>query len=246
MGQCWRFVGDLNQAQPEFEYTRVIFRDGDDYFSVELAEYIPRLTDLPVIDPSRLQKIPREHIWPRLDNKLTICPKPERPDVYIKQPRLAAYDGSASLSSYLLDEARICQLLIEKPHKNVARYLGCVVKADRITGLCFQKYAETLSERLKAGRLVDKERCFQQIKEGIDHLHALGLVHNDINSDNIMVLDGEGSAPVIIDFDSCAVQGHPLPDKRGEMPQGAYTAEFENDYFGLDMLRNELNLPGEA
>jgi serine/threonine protein kinase len=193
-----------------------------------------------VIDPSRLQKIPREHIWPRLEDKLTICPEPERPDVYIKQPRLTAYDGSASLSLYLLEEARICQLLMQKPHKNVARYLGCVVKAGRITGLCFQKYAETLSNRLQARRLVDNEGCFQQVKEGINHLHALGLVHNDINSDNVMFADGDDT-PVIIDFDSCAGKGHPLPDKRGEMPPGACTAEFENDSFGLGMLRNEMN-----
>jgi serine/threonine protein kinase len=246
MGQCWEFEGDPDEGEPRFLYTRVVFWDGDDYFSAELPEYISRLKDLPIIDKSYLRKIPREHIWPRLEDKLTICPEPKRPDVYIKQPRLPAYDGSASLSSYLLEEARICQLLMEKPHKNVARYLGCVVKADRITGLCFQKYAETLSNRLQAGRSVDKKRCFQQVKEGIDHLHALGLVHNDINSDNVMFADGDGSAPVIIDFDSCAVKGHPLPDKRGQMPEGACTTEFENDSFGLDMLRKELNLPREA
>ena len=149
MGQCSKFEGEPNESQPKFLYTRVIFWDGDDYFSAELPECITRLKNLPIIEDPK--KIPREHIWPQLEDNLSICPEPERPDVYIKQPRLTAYDGSASLSLYLLDEARICELLIKNPHKNIALYLGCAVKADRITGLCFQKYTETLSDRLQAG-----------------------------------------------------------------------------------------------
>ena len=86
---------------------------------------------------------------------------------------------------------------------------------------------------------------FQQVKEGID-LHALGLVHNDINTDNIMFADKDSNIPIIIDFDSCAVKGHPLPDKRGQIPEGTYTAEFENDSFGLGILQDELKLPREA
>lgn len=239
MVQRWEFEGG-----PKFLYTHVIFRDGDDYFSVQLPERIARShpEDLPVIERSRLQKIPQEHIRPLLDPKLTICPNPERPDVYIKQPRLTGYDGKASLSLYLLQEAQICETLMENPHENVARYLGCVVKAGRITGLCFQKYAETLADRLRTGRSVDNERCYQQVKAGIDHLHALKLVHNDIHPDNVMFTDRDSDAAVIIDFDSCAVKGKPLPDKRGQMPEGACTAEFENDKLALKMLRKELGL----
>jgi hypothetical protein len=36
------------------------------------------------------------------------------PNHYIKQPRLTGYDGSESLSLYLLQEARICQILMQK------------------------------------------------------------------------------------------------------------------------------------
>lgn len=241
--ETWEFGG----GDPTFIHTNVIFQDGDNYFWSQLPKREHLLDDPASIDRSLLQQIPAEHIWPLFDeDQLTICQNPDIPGVYIKQPRLTGYRGSASLSEYLLQEAHICQFLMKHPHENVARYLGCVVKAGRITGLCFEKYEETLADRLEAGHLVDNESCLQQVKAGIDHLHKLGLVHNDIHSDNIMFAGRHSNTPVIIDFDSCAFKGDPLPDKRGKMPQGACTAEFENDRFGLDMLRKELNLPEEA
>lgn len=233
MAQRWGFDGG-----PKFLYTYVIFRDGDDYFSIELSERVTRPEDLPVVDQSCVEKIPREHIWPLHEDHFTICPDPESPDVYIKQPRLTGYRGSDSLSLYLLEETRTCQVLMGNPHRNIARYLGCVVKAGRITGLCFEKYAETLADRIEDRRFVDTDSCVRHVKAGIDHLHALDIVHNDIHLDNIMLADDD--VPVIIDFDSCAIKGFPLPNKRGQLPKGARTAEFENDYYGLEMLRKEL------
>jgi len=88
-----------------------------------------------------------------------MCENPDSPDVYIKRPRLTYYDGLEPLGKYILHEAHICQFLMEYSHENVPRYLGCVSKDDRITGLCFQKYAETLSGRLQDGRSVDNEKC---------------------------------------------------------------------------------------
>ncbi|KAL3481782.1 hypothetical protein BJX99DRAFT_253306 [Aspergillus californicus] len=124
MAQQWGFDGG-----PECLCMHVIFRDGDDYFSAKLPERATRPEDLPVVDRSNLEKIPREHIWPIFEGDFITCPEHESPGVYIKRPRLTGYRGSDSLSSYLLGEARICQILMEKPHENIARYLGCLVKA---------------------------------------------------------------------------------------------------------------------
>ncbi|KAL4961399.1 uncharacterized protein BDV14DRAFT_180630 [Aspergillus stella-maris] len=225
------------EGSPKFLYTHVIFQGTNEYFSAQLPDRFRRAEDVAVPD-SCLQKIPQEHIWPLLEDNLTICPDPEDPDIYIKQPRLSGYDGSAFLSLNLLQEARICEILRKSPHANVASYFGCAVNNGRITGLCFKKYAETLADRLRDGRSVDDKTCFQQIQAGVDHLHTLNLVHNDIHPDNIMFTDSD--AAVLIDFDSCALQGCPLPAKRGQMPEGACTAEFENDDFGLKMILEEV------
>lgn len=236
MAETWEFTGG-----PKLLYTLVIFQEGDKYFSSKLFEQFARPENLSSIKRDSLEEIPVEHIWPPLEDGLSICDEPEKPNVYIKRPRLTGYDGSASLSSFLLQEARICEILLRNEHPNIARYLGCVTNDGRVTGLCFEKYSETLAKRLEDGRSVDQESCFQQICAGIDHLHSLNLVHNDIHSGNIMSLDNEGGSFVIIDFDSCAVKGCPLPDKRGQIPEGIFTAEFENDDLGLKVLKEELS-----
>jgi serine/threonine protein kinase len=235
MAETWEFNGG-----PKLLYTQVIFQDGDKYFSAQLPEQIACPDDIPPIAESCLKEIPIEHIWPPLEDGLSICHDAEKPGVYIKQPQLTGYDGSDSLSLYLLQEARICQILIQNEHQNIARYLGCVVKGGRVIGLCFQRYVETLADRLKGGRSVNIKSCLQQVQAGIDHLHALNLIHNDIHLGNIMVANQEADTFVIIDFDSCAIKGHPLPDKRGRMPEGACTAEFENDELGFEALQEKL------
>ncbi|KAJ5153751.1 uncharacterized protein N7500_009190 [Penicillium coprophilum] len=237
MAEWWSF-----DDGPQFLYTQVIYHDGNHYFSAKTPERVTNPEDIPVLDqePTSFEKIPNEHIWPLYESHLTICPNPDRPDVYVKQPRLTSYTGSDELGLYLVQEARICQTLIENPHQNLARYLGCVVEAGRITGLCFERYTETLAERLQntRWRSENNDSFLRQVKAGIDYLHTLNLVHNDIHSDNVMFAD-QSDVPVIIDFDSCASRGCPLPSKRGKLPEGAQTAEFENDDFALELLRRE-------
>lgn len=55
-----------------------------------------------------------------------------------------------------------------------------------------------------------------------------------------MVADQRGTSFVIIDFDSCAINGHPLPEKRGPMPEGVCTARIENDDLGIERVQAEL------
>lgn len=240
MAERWAF--NASTGSPTFLYTHVILEEGDDYYSAQLPERVEGPDNLPTIDQFRMQRIPREHIYPPLDKNFTICSDPQRKNVYIKRPRLTGYNGSPSLGLYMLQEARIGEILIKSPHENVAPYLGCVVTAGSITGLCFPKYTETLASRLQENRLINNKGCIRQVKAGIDHLHDLGLVHNDIHIDNVMFSSRDSETPVLIDFGSCAFKGHPLPDKRGEVPKGIYTAEFENDDLGLKLLQEELEL----
>jgi serine/threonine protein kinase len=235
------------EGEPKFLFTHVILHDDNDYYSAQVPKRPIRHEDISKIcsHPS-LRKIPLEHIWPKMENELTICADPEIPGVYIKRPRLTGYNGSACLSLWLLQEARICELVVKSPHQNVAQYLGCVVENDRITGLCFEKYEETLEDRLLDGRSVNIEDCLLQISAGLDHLHSLDIVHNDMRLDNVMFKTRDDDVPVIIDFDSCAIRGFPLPDKRRLLPDGVCTAEFENDDYGLDMLHKELELVSEG
>jgi hypothetical protein len=67
----------------------------------------------------------------------------------------------------LLQEARVCEILMQNPHLNVARYLGCYVQEGWIAGLCFQRYAETAEERKRSGRPISKALVLDKISAAI-------------------------------------------------------------------------------
>ncbi|KAJ5803756.1 uncharacterized protein N7518_000059 [Penicillium psychrosexuale] len=211
IGPCiWELSGS-----PKLLYTNVIFQDSDKYFSAQLPERFACPDDIPPKAKSCLKEIPAEHIWPPLEDGLSICHDAKKPGL---------------LSVLLLQEARIYQILMQNEYQNIARYLRCI------------RYMETLADRLKAGRSVDNESYLQQIKAGIDHLHALNLIHNDIYIRNIMIVNQEADAFMIIDFDSCTIKGHRLPAKhtRVRIPEDIWTAETENDDLGFKLLQEKL------
>ena len=219
-----------------FDCTTVVFQHGDNYF---LATPKIREHELDVSDPQTLnpQEIPIDHIFPRFESNLTEFINTDRSDVFVKRPRITGYKNSDHLSRLLLEEARICERLLVSPHPNIARYRGCITRDGRITGLCFDKYAETLWQRLNRGVKIGR-RCIEQIEAGVQHLHRLGLVHCDIGDQNIMFRELDRDDVVIIDFDSCVKEGGPLPTKGGTMPKGISVAAFSIDLLQIEEVRN--------
>lgn len=196
-----------------FDHTKLILRR-DEYF---YARANWRVSSPSAVDISQLKisKIPMENVWPPMDPCFTPAPDPLPPNSYIKQPSLLYYgDSPASLEPgrQVLAEVEVCEVLRRHPHPNIAQYLGCVTKNGRVTGLCFNKYPMTLSQKLKEATPFDRALCLRGIESGVRHMHALGLIHNDLNPSNIMM---DGESPVIIDFDSCKREGDKLGLKAG-------------------------------
>ncbi|KAE8154396.1 kinase-like domain-containing protein [Aspergillus avenaceus] len=226
-----------------FDHTKIIFKQNEDeYF---YATTTNRLVTS-VIDLSRLSlvRITTGDIWPEYQSQLTQFTAPLRSNAYyLKEPCLLYYGDSPSpskLSEQLLHEAEICEFLRSHPHPNVAQYLGCVVKSGRIKGLCFQSYPMTLLERLEEAMPVDTGRCLRGIQRGVEHLHGLGIIHNDLKPSNIMM---NGDEPVIIDFDSATREGEPLCGKAGTpgwAMMGSDYAKCENDTYSLSKIRDFL------
>lgn len=82
------------------------------------------------------------------------------------------------------------------------------------------------------------------IEARVQHLHKLGLVHNDINPADIMI-DAK-NVPRIIDFDSCQRLGQQLGSKSGTIgffKEGAQFARAENVHYSLSKIRDYLSLP---
>ncbi|ORY56654.1 kinase-like domain-containing protein [Pseudomassariella vexata] len=147
-----------------------------------------------------------------------------------------------------------CEVIRNHPHPNVASYYGCRDTRGRVSGLCFKRYTSTLSEKvsphhlnktafLSSNRLLVNqavELLLASIRNGIRHLHALGLVHNDITPSNIM-LDDDGTA-VIIDFDSCRQVGALIRETKTKRTHGWHdpnvnVASETNDLDALAELR---------
>ncbi|KAF5021201.1 hypothetical protein F66182_6761 [Fusarium sp. NRRL 66182] len=229
--------GDL-----EFSYTKAIFKQGNKFFYSISERRLPPASVIEV-PPSGLHEIPLHHIWPQVDINLTEAPDPLPPDCYVKEPRLIEYgDNKASLNpgSQLLHEATIWEALKDSPHPNIARFLGCIIKEKRLAGLCFVKYSMNLFEVVRSSKAVDIEGCLLGIENGIQHLHGLGYVHNDLNPSNIMM---EGDVPIIIDMDSCQLEGAKIGVKGGTVGwascESGY-AERKNDIDALSKIRSYL------
>ncbi|KAK4182439.1 hypothetical protein QBC35DRAFT_509984 [Podospora australis] len=91
-------------------------------------------------------------------------------------------------------------------------------------------------------RSKDHSNVLAGIKSGIQHLHALGLVHNDINPSNIML---DGDKAVIIDFDSCRRIGESLEDVGRTYEwygKQVKTALPQNDLDALEEIRLWLGI----
>ncbi|EFW22500.1 conserved hypothetical protein [Coccidioides posadasii str. Silveira] len=102
-----------------------------------------------------------------------------------------------------------------------------------------------LLAKMEEATLFDRVLCLQGIESGIKHMHTLGLIHNDLNTSNV-IMDKRDN-PVIIDFDSCQREGAQLGLKAGTVGwamEDTVYAIWQNDFFGLSKIQ-EILMGGE-
>lgn len=186
--------------------------DSDDYAWVgENTERGKR--DLSVQDLiTGLRKCPDEEAFPALPPDITLAPDVDPGTAFIKRPQLHHLldkDVAPLVPRMLVDEANILEILKKNPHPNIVPYYGCVAKRGRITGIVLQRYYSILDHRfLRDASAFDVEAFEQGLKAALQHIHSLGLAHNDINPSNI-ALDNNDH-PVVIDWGSCKAFGAEL------------------------------------
>lgn len=186
--------------------------------------------------------IPPKFYRPQYDPSLTIAPEKMLKDCYLKRTMLSFDPNNQDETSaeIVLGEAKICEKLVKNPHGNVAQYWGCYVVDNQIRGLVFEKYAMTLQQHVQTGNPINIENCMRGIECGILHLHSLGINHNDINPDNIMMNANDN--PILIDFDSSCPSGGVLV-KGGQpdwSPEDLKYSCQANDYYGLFKIQQWL------
>ncbi|KAF2253441.1 hypothetical protein BU26DRAFT_515796 [Trematosphaeria pertusa] len=158
---------------------------------------------------SALARIPDEQIYPSIptDSTLTVAPGlivDEVDKFYTKRPNFGIYDrvqDSDYLSELLYREACIMEAVAKHPHPNIVGYHGVRVRRGRITGIILDRHKDTLLNRIREGRAINKGAFTQALASAVAYLHSIGLAHNDINPENVMV--NEQDMPILIDFGSC-------------------------------------------
>ncbi|KAG6104175.1 hypothetical protein E4U13_000178 [Claviceps humidiphila] len=235
-------------GEDEFDFTKIIIRGPDRDFYYAISQ--DRFGDSSEINLDNLDKIPirTDSIWPRYSDRFLRASSPVPEDSHIKETNLFFYveclEGKEEMphSDLVLHEIEAYELLRRHPHPNIVEYRGCIVSDDRIPGICLAKYEMTLRQRMKVSTPFDKDRCLEGIERGIRHLHSLGIVHNDLKPDNVML--DELDRPVIIDFDSWGREGQKFAPgmKKSTLEWSINGSPYEyalceNDMFCLSRLK---------
>ncbi|GAB7350249.1 hypothetical protein MBLNU459_g0899t1 [Dothideomycetes sp. NU459] len=182
---------------------------------------------------------------------------------FLKRPSLLSYDWNdgedanlkTQIAQAIYNEVKIYESFINIPHDNIGEYLGCEVESSRVSAICLVRYKQSMMERFNPGSL--NKRAFARanrltpenykhlidgIRMELQHLHSLGLVHNDLNPANVMIDDNDSARP--IDFGSCRRVGESLcgVGRTYEWYDDQVNTSIEtNDWHALDEIEAWLN-----
>lgn len=210
-----------------------------------------RSTNLAAEDvEAALCEVPDEEIYPKMDGRISgVASEDLGVDTFTKRPSLQDYyffkgddgRGLSQLRDLLLDEARAFEIISIEPHPNIVHYHGCRVKRGHITGIVLDKISGYSLWRLLESELgrIDLEPFMEALTSAVDHLHKLGLSHNDICPQNVMVSNGN---PVLIDFGSCRRTGDKMAASGGstgwkEDDDEYLVSKESHDLVGLAKIR---------
>lgn len=194
-----------------------------------------------------LELVSDEELYPAIPGGVSLTIAPEHLDdisAFVKTPGLYSYEsykGTDFIPRSILEETLIMEQLSRSPHPNIIHYHGCRVKRGRITAIILERLGQSLTHYAQTPGYaqLNKTEFFTALESAVHHIHAIGLVHNDINPDNIMVKDG---TPVLIDFGSCQPFGKRLQSLGtvGWFEKEFFTSEQEHDTFSMKKLREWL------
>lgn len=198
-----------------------------------------------------LKPIPDEALFPVAPEGIRAFVEPITESLYVKTPDVTGWNSwensNDSVADLLLGEVETLELLSRHPHLNIVRYHGCQVKNGRVRGIVLTKCFTTLQQALKGHPKLDldvRERnaIMVQITSAVDHIHGLGLAHNDLSPYNIML--SEDKFPYLIDFGSCRPIGARLlqAGTAGFVEEYSNVSAFKKDKFALDKIKEWLGI----
>lgn len=194
----------IDPATGAIQYTTFyVFANDDVAFFGEIHKPKAEISNQEFADS--LERVPDSIIYPVVPGHAEFTVASDDTHArYIKRPNLATYElfnDDDFLAQLLLSEATIMEQLNQNPHPNIVRYHGVRVRRGRVTGFVLDKYEESLLELVRNGVDLDETKVLEGLESAVEHLHSLGLAHNDINPENVMM--SQDKTPILIDFGSC-------------------------------------------
>lgn len=200
-----------------------------------------RKRDLTLQDlTSGLRKVADDLAFPKAPQDITLVTREDLTRSFVKRPQahclLNQYEASL-VPQILLDEVNILEQLMKNPHPNIVTYHGCVVNDGYITGIALRRLPKVLDHRFLHDASCFDEQVFErELRSAIEHIHGLGLAHNDLNPSNIGL--DEQDHPVIIDWGSCKGFGEELlsAGTPGWIEDDYDISKKEHDLLAIDKL----------
>jgi serine/threonine protein kinase len=190
----------------------VFWKNGGDVFHAQYPYNGRSAAINAALDDLEGQLVSESDVYGRWRDGLTEAPSSLVPASYIIRLVFMEYKPGVSISRAFSSEVEFLETLSKHPHPNVCVYYGCIRRESYMEGICLQKYECDVSQVLKdldrcaclscnpndpnefLNRIpkLNHEHILAGILSSLGHIHALGLVHNNINPRNI-VMDGEGN-----------------------------------------------------
>jgi hypothetical protein len=196
---------------------------------------------------ANLRRVPDHEAFPKATQHLTLLPQGlDASEIFLKRPQIHSLldeFGGSIVPQMFLDEIQVMEFLVQHPHPNIVSYHGCVVKRGYITGIALTRYQAILDNRFhRDASNLDLDRFEKHVRGAIDHIHALGLAHNDLNPSNI-ALDSHDD-PVIIDWGSCKQFGGLLlsAGTPGWLEDDFDVSRKEHDLYALDKIMDWMKV----
>ncbi|KAK7040989.1 hypothetical protein R3P38DRAFT_3260804 [Favolaschia claudopus] len=216
---------DTEDGKLEFAFVKIIWqKDGNFYFTKHSS---PSAQDCPVDDLFvGATLIPREYYTTDPLPQLTRATRPpDAPEFYVKKPH---GNGGNTAAQNLAHEAQICNVLMKHPHPNICNYYGYIASHTdgRMEALLFDRHGSDLRKTVRDKLEVNVDVVVAGISAGIQHLHSLGYVHNDINPSNVVLRPSIGTSG----------------KKMGTTgwTNNAPVSKPENDWYGLEKVKQWL------
>lgn len=198
-----------------------------------------------------LQPIPDEDIFPMASEDIRMFLEPVTDNLYVKMPDFVGWNvykhGICTVADLLKGEVESLEVLSKHPHPNIVRYHGCLIQGGRVRGIVLARCFTTLHNALEGPEelelsMQERNIIMLQITSAVEHLHKLGLAHNDLSPYNIML--DEDKFPYLIDFGSCRPIGTRLMQAgtAGFIDGHSSISDFRHDKVGIEKMKEWLGL----